>query len=190
MLGELTGKRSFGQRFVARHDNLYRIDVLISTYGRRNTRDVVFHLKTSPEAEEDVARGRVNASLLLDQEYVSFVFDPLPESRGKSFYFYTESPESVPGDGITAWAYPQVELPQAGLYHNHVEQDGQLVYGLFYMDDRVGEIGERPYPHGFSQVTTFWHRLTRAYQMVSSRDLSRLRWEIQRYLIWKLGLEG
>jgi glycosyltransferase involved in cell wall biosynthesis len=189
MMGELTGRRSLGQSFVARHDNLCRVDVLVSTYGRRNTRDVVFHLKTSPEAEDDLARVRVNASQFLDREYVSFVFNPLPESKEKSFYFYMDSPESVPGDAITAWAYSQVELPEFTLYRNHRKQKGQLIFGLFYVDDQVGEVGERPYPQGFSQVTTFWQRLTKAYQLVSTRDLSRLRWEIQRYLLWRLGLD-
>jgi len=186
-LGELTGRRRVGQSFTARRDNLHRIDVLVSTYGRRNTRDVIFRLKDSPTADKDLAAVRLNASLLADNSYARFVFEPQPGSRGKSFYFCVESPESVRGDAITLWAYRQVDLPDARLYRNGRTSDGQLIFGTFYLDDQLGEVGERPFSHGFGPVVTFWQRLKKVYRLLASRDLSRLRWEVLKYLEWKIG---
>ena len=185
-LGELTRRRSIGQSFVARRDNLHRIDILVSTYGRRNTRDVTFHLKESPAASDDLATVRLNASMLTSNSYARFVFEPQPESRGKPFYFYVESPESVQGDAITLWAYRQVNLPEARLYRNRRVCDEQLIFGTFYLDDQVGEVGERPFPHTFGWLTTFRHRLKKAYRLILSHDALELWREVAKYVEWKI----
>jgi len=185
-LGELSGRRRFGQSFIAQSDNLHRIDVLVSTYGRRNTRDVVFHLKESPTAEDDLATVLVNASLLTDNSYARFVFEPQHGSRSRSFYFCLESPGSVAGDAVTLWAYRRVDLPHSRLYRNGRPKSGQLVFGAFYMDDRVGEVGCRPSPRRFEPLVTFWHRLKTACGLLASGDLAGLRWEVVNYLIWKI----
>jgi hypothetical protein len=183
-LGELAGRRRIGQSFVARRDNLHRIDVLISTHGRRNTRDVIFHLKESPSANDDLATVRLNTSLLANCSYACFVFEPQTASCGRSFYFSIESPESVRGDAIAPWAYRQVDLPEAKLYQNGRTTDGQLIFGTYYLDDQLGAVGERPFPYRFGQLTTFWHRLNKGYQLLSSRDMSNLLREVSNFLIW------
>lgn len=188
-LGELAGRHCIAQSFVARRDNLYRIDVLVSTCGRRNTRDVIFHLKESPLAQDDLATVRLNTSLLTDNSYAHFVFDPQPASRGKSFYFCIESPESVVGDAITLWAYNQVELSAARLYRNGRAEKGCLIFGTFYRDSQLGNIGERPFPHAFGWATTFWHRLHKAYRLLLSRDWVELWREIEKYIEWKITRE-
>lgn len=184
VVGEVRGKRSFGQSFVAQHDNLHRIDVLMATYRRRNTRDVGFHLKESLAADRDLATVRLNASLLSDNGYASFVFEPQSGSRDKSFYFCVESPESVAGDAVTLWAFRRVNLPDVKLYRNGRVRDGQLIFGAFYLDDQLGEIGGRPFPHDFGTSSEWRERLEKLYQLLKSRNLSGLRWEVTRYLEW------
>jgi len=182
----ITAKRYIGQTFVARRDNLHRVDVLVSTYDRRNTRDVIFHLKESPTASDDLVTVCLNASLLTNDDYAHFIFEPQVGSSGKSFYFCIESPESVRGDAVALWAYRQVDLPDTRLYCNGRLCDGCLVFGTFYLDDVLGEIGERPSPHGFGQLATFWHRLGKAYHLFSSRNFSVLMREATNYLKWKV----
>jgi glycosyltransferase involved in cell wall biosynthesis len=186
---QLAGHRRIGQTFVAKYDGLYRIDVLVSANGRRNTRDLIFHLKESPQAQADLAVVHLNSSLLLDRNYASFVFEPQSNSRGKSFYFYLESPESVLSDSTSLWYYRSVEIARASLYHNDRPIEGQLVFGLHYMDEQLGEIGERPIVLRFDLLTNFWQRLRMAFHMLRQRDLARLRWEVTRYLLWKISGE-
>jgi len=187
ILGELTGRRHIGQSFVARRDGLHRIDVLVGTYGRRNTRDVILHLKDSPTASHDLAAVRVNACLLPDNHYVRFVFKPQPESRGKSYYFYLESPDSVPGDAITVWAYSDVDLPDAKRYQNGRLCEGQLIFGLFYVDDRVGEVGERPLLREWGRAKTLWQQLEKGYRVFTTRGAQGLWQEVVSYWKWKSG---
>jgi glycosyltransferase involved in cell wall biosynthesis len=186
-LGELTGKRRIGQSFVARRDGLHRIDVLVGTYGRRNTRDLILHLKESPTAGYDLATVRINACLLPDNHYAHFIFDPQPESRDKSYYFYLESPNSVPGDAVTLWAYGDVDLADARLYQNGRFCDGQLIFGLFYMDDRVGEVGERPLLRQWGRPKTLWQQLEKAYRVFTTQGAQGLWQEVVNYWKWKTG---
>lgn len=187
ILGELTGRRHIGQSFVARRDGLHRIDVLVGTYGRRNTRDVILHLKDSPTANHDLATVRVNACLLSDNHYARFVFEPQPESRDRSYYFYLESPDSVPGDAITGWAYSEDDLPDAKRYQNGRPCEGQLIFGLFYVDDRVGEVGERPLLREWGRPKTLWQQLEKAYRVFTTRGAQGLWQEIVSYWKWKSG---
>jgi hypothetical protein len=186
-VGELTGRGSIGQSFVARHNHLHRIDVLVTTFCRRNTRDVIFHLRTSPTATSDLATVRVNASLIADNSYARFVFDPQPDSRGKSYYFCVESPESVPGDAITLWAYRDVSLSNAKLYWNGHTDNGQLAFGAFYVYERFGEAGERPLMHGWTRPTTPVGRAIKAYYLLSSQGIRGLWREVVNYWKWKTG---
>jgi hypothetical protein len=186
-LGELAGRSCIGQSFVALHSHLCRIDILVATYGRRNTRDVIFHLRASPTATENLATARINAALMADNNYVSFIFEPQPDSQGRPYTFCVESPESLPGDAITAWAYHRVDLADAALYHNHRKRKGQLVFGAFYRDDDFGEVGERPVLHTWRRSTTFGDRLVKAYQVYSSRGIDGLWREVKNYWKWRTG---
>lgn len=97
---EIYGDTRAGQTFVAPYSGLYRVDVLLLTYGRINTHDVVFHLKANPK-EEDLFKVTINARQVTDGAYFGFTFPRIPDSAGKTFFFYLDSPESVPGDAIT-----------------------------------------------------------------------------------------
>jgi hypothetical protein len=100
-VGEIYGDAQAGQTFAAPYSGLYRVDVLLLTYGRINTHDVVFHLKASPNEEEDLFKVTINARQVTDGAYFGFTFPRIPDSAGETFFFYLDSPESVPGDAIT-----------------------------------------------------------------------------------------
>lgn len=185
-VGELVGRCRIGQSFVARRDNLHRIDLLVGTHGRRNTRDVTLHLKESPGAAGDLATASLNASLLVDMEYARFEFEPQPDSRDKSYYLWVESPESVSGDAITLWAYGRVDLPHANLYRNGRPVNGQLVMGLYYLDQQLGEVGERPLLQDWTRVAAqLSKRLRKARRILLAEGLRGLRHELMHYWKWK-----
>jgi hypothetical protein len=100
-VGEIYGDAQVGQTFAVPYSGLYRVDVLLLTYGRINTHDVVFHLKASPKEEKDLLKVTINARQIKDGAYFGFTFPRIPDSAGKTFFFYLDSPESVPGDAIT-----------------------------------------------------------------------------------------
>ena len=98
---EIKGNFIIGQTFTAPLNNLQRIDVAFRTFGRRNTHDVTFYLKPAPESSEIIYQETFNASEVSDYRWRTFLFPPIPDSAGKSFFFYFASPDSVSGDAIT-----------------------------------------------------------------------------------------
>jgi len=184
-VGELTGKRRIGQSFVARRPNLHRMDIMLGTYGRRNTRDIIFHLQAFPNAPDDLATVIINASFLDDNAYVRFEF--LPQSDAGAMYFCIESPDSVSGDAITALAYSHVNLKDAQLRLGRRSSKGQLIFGLYYLDDQWGEIGERPLLRGWGPYRTRWDRFKLAADLLRSGQARRLWRELHNYWKWKTG---
>ena len=184
-LGELTGRKHIGQQFIAQQDGLCRVDVLVATYKRRNTRDIVFHLKASPTAESDLVTVRLSTSMLTDQGYASFAFTPQPASGGKSYYACLESPDSVPGDAITLWAYRDANVPSASLHQNKRSKRGHLIFRLFYEDKQLGVIGECPLPYGWDKRPTLRDRLRKAMDVLVSQGTKGLQRELVNYVKWK-----
>jgi hypothetical protein len=100
---ELTAGAKQVGRFTATRPDLYRLDIPFATHGRANTPDVILHLQTSPNAREDLAAVGVPGPLLRDNQPYRFIFEPIPDSQGREFYFYLESPRAYPGNAFSVW---------------------------------------------------------------------------------------
>lgn len=70
-MGEIYGKTKIGQTFVARHNNLSAIEVLLATYNGKNRGNFLFHLKRE---EEDLFTYKGNLSRVKDNAYFRFAF--------------------------------------------------------------------------------------------------------------------
>ncbi|MBU0703224.1 MAG: hypothetical protein KKC18_05090, partial [Chloroflexi bacterium] len=108
------------QPFTAEYPSLSLVEVRFATYARENTGPVIFHLRASPDAADDLFAATIEAADLEDNAYHTFEFPPLRDSAGRSFCFCLEAPEAEPGNAITVWgateeAYPDGEAVLEGL---------------------------------------------------------------------------
>jgi len=126
--GEITSTHTVGQTFVATADNLTRLDVLMATYARRNRGPVVFYLRQSPTSAENLVRIEIEAATIRDNEYRTFRFDPIPDSGGRSFYFFFESPEAAPGNAVTVWQSAQDVYPDGATVIDGLPGEGDLAF--------------------------------------------------------------
>jgi hypothetical protein len=141
--GELYGSTTMGQVFWAPHPNLYRIDLLITTYGRENTQEVIFHLRSDPQAETDLVRISIDASKLVDNAFHSFTFAPLSDSEGKTYYFFLESPNSLPGDAVSVRGQLRDIYPEGQAHLNGLPARGDLAFVTHYEPDRLQPLLDR-----------------------------------------------
>ena len=110
--GELTGDVLVGQTFVATRDNLSGISVMFATYsGRENTEPVELHVRTSAESETDIRVATVDSHQLGDNQLYRFEFERIPDSAGKTYFFFVRSPGSTSGNAVT------VDLATKDPYH-------------------------------------------------------------------------
>jgi hypothetical protein len=131
-VGEIHGDKTVGQTFVAQHDGLQSVDVLVATYARRNTHPVTFHLRSDPQSDTDLRTVTVSAAEVADNQYQRFSFDPIRDSHSKRYYFFIASPDSESGDAITAWLGPPDGYREGSLYIKGEAEEGQLAFQLGY----------------------------------------------------------
>lgn len=141
LAGEIRGPITIGQTFTAPYNGLCRIDVMMATYARQNTRDVIFHLRQSPEEVVDLVEIVVIASEIEDNTFRPFTFDPIRDSAGRSYYFYLESPLSVPGDALTVWGCFEDTYPDGQGFRNHRRGAGDLAFLTHYQPSLLEKAG-------------------------------------------------
>ncbi len=110
--GELTGDALVGQTFVADADDLSAVSVMFATYsGRDNTAPVYFYLRESYTSDENLRTVIAEPQELGDNQFYRFEFDPIANSKGKTYFFAITSPASVVGNAVT------VDLNTQDPYH-------------------------------------------------------------------------
>ena len=82
-------------------DGLYRIDVMLFDYRRKNTTPFIFHLRTEPNSTQDLVLQEHNALEVRRNFYHEFEFEPLPHSKDQAYSFCLEAPQAELRDSIT-----------------------------------------------------------------------------------------
>ncbi|HWP47283.1 MAG TPA: hypothetical protein VNM22_08995 [Candidatus Limnocylindrales bacterium] len=169
-VGEIFGDKKIGQTFRAEAKNLTGIEVFLATYARTNTFPIIFHLKETPDAPTDLFTQTLPAWQIRNNAYHRFRFPVIPDSQGKSYYFSLESPESRPGNAITAWRHSEDRYKNGSLWIHGVEEKGDLTFRTVYESSLgtfvEGLIQNKPFPlnrgifylillsiHGFSVLS-------------------------------------
>ncbi|GEM_PF-1890079 len=110
--GELTRDVLVGQTFKSESNNLSAIAVMFATYSNRNnTGPVAFYLRDSYDSAVNLRTATVQPEALNDNQLYRFEFEPLPDSKGKAYFFFVVSPEGKPAASVT------VDLDTRNPYH-------------------------------------------------------------------------
>ena len=161
---EFHGPLKAGQSFVASRPGLCRVALLLAREGRTNRSPVVFHLREGAKATADLATVTINASHLKDVTtmvrrpyvYQSFSFSLIPDSAGKTFYFWIESPQSPAGDPLLARSQAGDVYPEGVMSIDGSAIDGDLAFRAYYTKGFFGNVAlllerlveHRPFPWG------------------------------------------
>jgi peptidoglycan/LPS O-acetylase OafA/YrhL len=127
-VGEILGNMTIGQTFIAPYSNLHAIEIALATYKRVNTKEVIFHLSSAPSSASDLVTIKLSGDKITDNQYHRFSFDPIADSKGRSFYFFVESPNSTPGNAITIWYNEKDAYKEGQAYENGSPIPGDLAF--------------------------------------------------------------
>lgn len=140
--GEIYGEKRVGQSFTAQHDHLMAIEVLMGTYNRKNTGELVFHIKRQTGDIIDYHNSRVHMRNIRDNRYFRFKIPEIKNSKGKKYLFYLEAPYAQPGNAITIWCNEKEDKYREGTkIINGEEMEGDLVFKTIYAVGLGGKIG-------------------------------------------------
>jgi hypothetical protein len=101
-VGEITEEVEVGQTVLIREDGWNGVDIGMANFSsRRNTENIIFHVKEDIESESDIYTVEVNASEINDGDWQRFNFPAIEDSMGKSYFISITSPASKKGNAIT-----------------------------------------------------------------------------------------
>lgn len=131
-VGEVTGDKEIGQTVRPKEAEWSQIEVGFATFSsRKNTKDVLLHIKESPNATEILRTVKVNARDIVDNEWQPFVFEPIENAADRDFYVAIVSPDSVPGNAVTV-RYIDIDVREGQMFVDGVAKEGDIAY-------RIGE---------------------------------------------------
>ncbi len=129
--GELYDTITIGQSFVATQDDLSRIDIMLATYARENTHEIIFELREA-EAQNPAIIQTIKAQSIKNNAYHSFRFDPISNSIGRTYIFSLSSPGSEPGNAITAWYHTDDVYSDGTAFINDSAIQGDLRFRVYH----------------------------------------------------------
>ncbi len=143
---EIKGDFTLGQTFTAPRNGLQEIDVALRTYDRHNTHNVTFYLKQSPDSPQVIYQETFNAGEARDYPWRAFKFTPIPDSVGKTYYFYFTSPDSVTGNAISTGG-AQGDFYNGGTaYFGPLPTEADLAFCTYYglsITEKLSILGQR-----------------------------------------------
>ena len=129
---EIVGSVKVGQQFVAPLPGLYRIDVTLDPDLVQNPRPAVFRLQDGTDSTNSIAIDEFLTGDVKENSPYSLEFPPIQDSAGRSFEFSLESPQSSPGDALTAQYAPDSVLKGASATLNGRAVGGNLKFHTYY----------------------------------------------------------
>ncbi len=129
--GEIYDNLTVGQSFLATKDKLSRIDIRLATYARENTHEIIFELREAG-AQEPVISQTIQAHSIKNNAYHSFRFDPITYSLGRTYIFTLSSPESKPGNAITAWCHTDDLYENGTIFIEGEPREGDLRFRVYH----------------------------------------------------------
>jgi len=148
--GEIYGKETIGQTFIANYENLWAVDILMATHRRKVAGEILFYLKRSVETPYSLAQQKVNAERIKDNRFFRYKFPKLEYSKGEKYYFYLEAPGAKPGNALTVWAHHKNRYDEGEKVVDGEKAEGDLVFRTVY------NIGLN------NKLKLFLHEITRA----------------------------
>lgn len=129
-VGELVTGVEIGQLVPISQPNWHQIDIAMATFSsRRNTEDVLLHIKENLASTQDLRTVRVNAAHIQDESWQTFTFDPIPDSTRKTYYVSLTSPTSIPGNAVTV-RYTNEDVLPGHVILKAQPHPGDLAYRL------------------------------------------------------------
>lgn len=136
----LFGDNVVGQSFVAKNDGLARIDLIFTTYQRKNDRDIIFRL-FQLKPRRMLVEKIFNASSLIDNLYQPIRFKPQKNVKGKKLFFELLSPAGTLDNCVAIWMNHKNIYREGEYLFRRSPQKGDLVFRVYSRRPVMTELG-------------------------------------------------
>ena len=129
-VGEIIGGKMVMQTFKPKSNGLSAVSVQLATYARTNHGEIKLRLEDVDS--QKLAEKIVNAKKIKDNTYYIFPFDPILDSKGKTYRLIIQAEKSSPGNAITAWASKKKVYSDGELTVGGIPMDGDLAMRIYF----------------------------------------------------------
>ena len=129
-VGEIISGSKVSQSFLASHDELHAISVLMATYARKNSSKIKFTLLN--QDHKKIYSQELGTGTISDNTYLNFIFPVISKSKGNVFYFELSSVDASAGNAITVYRTKTKNYSDGILLVNKTLVAGDLVMKIYY----------------------------------------------------------
>jgi hypothetical protein len=115
----LAGSGILGQTFRMDCNGLHHIQISLGLLNQPHDQPATFYLATDPSGQEILFSETFDGRMVTDYQKKDFFFPPVPDSMGRTFFFFLASPTSTPENSLTARGYTDTPLdryPEGGAW--------------------------------------------------------------------------
>ncbi len=132
------GVRTFTQRFISKQKNLSAIGTTIKNPNLNNKKDINFNLY---DTNNNLVRAVVlNGFNIGDGDFVKIVFDVVPDSLNKEYYFTLSSPDASEEEIVELFITAQTSEILDYLYDGETKQGGAPIVTFHKLDSKLETI--------------------------------------------------
>lgn len=135
------GDTQLGQTFLAKSHGLARIDVMLGTHGRNNTKDIIFELWELDSNKKQVTQQVFNAARINNNLYHPITFPLLLDSKGKQYLMTFKSPDSTFDNSICLWTHSQDIYTEGDYFVNQEKVSADVIFRVYARRPLISELG-------------------------------------------------
>jgi hypothetical protein len=138
---EIVQGSEVGQVFTAPMPGLFAIELVLHRNTVSSGQNITFHLRDDPTSTADLSTSVFSASDVLGDKPRRFEFEPVANSKARSYYFYLDSPASEVGDAIAVGYSATAEMAGSSAYQNGQPVPGNLQFHTYYSPRTREKVG-------------------------------------------------
>jgi 4-amino-4-deoxy-L-arabinose transferase-like glycosyltransferase len=125
---------SYVQSFVAKHDNLNAVEVELAKYGRKlKSGELKLHLRSELSGSGDIAAVTLPGSKIQSCcAYMLLPFDPIPDSKGKTYYVSIETSQLPLDRTVAVFLSPNDDYSEGEFFVDNIPQKRDAVFRTYY----------------------------------------------------------
>lgn len=143
------GIRDFTQYFVSKEKNLMAVGTTIKNPNLKNNKDIIFSLYD--ENNNLIRTVNLNGFNIGDGDFVKIIFDVVPDSLDKKYYFTLSSPDAKQDEIIEVFLTGETNEILSYIYDEEIHSGGAPIV-IYHKPDSRLETVKKVYFNLFSKL--------------------------------------
>ncbi|RJQ33016.1 MAG: hypothetical protein C4562_01860 [Actinobacteria bacterium] len=122
---DIKRRNVYGQSFVATENDLAEIDYLVGTFGNVVNIPIKYHLYEKQKGQwVEIRSAKADTDRFRDNTYAIYLFEPIKNSKGKTYLFTFETPTATKSRKVAAYYNSDPFIEGGSRYENGYKKKG------------------------------------------------------------------